>query len=71
VILNVQLGSDSADVSDFNATSQFSKKALLYVEDASILRSFSYTALTATYNTIYLCVSLRVVGRRTYLQTRV
>ena len=48
----MHLSSDSADVSDFNATSQFSKKVLLYVEDASIVRSFLYTTLTATYNTI-------------------
>jgi hypothetical protein len=52
VIVNVQLGSDGADVSGFNATSRFSKKVLLYVEDAWILRSFLYTTLTATYNTL-------------------
>jgi hypothetical protein len=60
VILSVYLGNDSADVSGFNATSQFSKKVPLY---AAILRSFfiynSYCNVqynTIQYNTIYLYV---------------
>lgn len=69
MVVNVQLGGDSADVSGFNATRRFSKKVLLYVEYGSFFIHTSYCNVQYTiiqYNIIqYICIYVATRCRTT------